>query len=103
MSYVQSLALCTAQNVLGWSRTRFYGKGFYLSDLCLCAIAYWGARFVGSKAIAGGIFILDFIKSANLRAGNEVLVESSSDVSEHCSVPSSGTGVSLKQHHQSFV
>ena len=47
MSLAQVLALSTAQNTLGWSRTRFWTKSFQLSDLALCALAEPDALLVG--------------------------------------------------------
>jgi hypothetical protein len=91
MSVVQGLALATGQNTLGWSRTRFYGKNFLLSDLCLCCIANWNARLVGTNATAGGIFILDQERLESLKAGEEVLL-SDFDPSTH-NKPSDFSGV----------
>ena len=49
MSSAQVLALATAQNTLGWSRTRFWTKSFQLSDLALCALAEHNALLVGTS------------------------------------------------------
>ena len=55
MRWSQIFALCTLQNVLGWSRDRFYPKHYLLSDLVLKALAYFRAQFVGTAAYAGGV------------------------------------------------
>ena len=49
MSTAQVLAIATAQNCLGWSRTRFWPKLFLLSDFALYALAKLGALLVGTR------------------------------------------------------
>lgn len=49
MSSAQVLALATAQNCLGWSRTRFWPKLYLLSDLALYALAELDAVLVGDR------------------------------------------------------
>ena len=72
LNWTRILALCTLQNVLGWSRTRFYPKLYLLSDLVLHALAFFGAKLVGRKAIAGGFVLIDRLRTNELLYG-EVL------------------------------
>jgi hypothetical protein len=51
MSKAQIAAISTAQNVLGWSRTRFWDKPFLLSDLALFALAELDALLVGESTL----------------------------------------------------
>jgi hypothetical protein len=72
MNWTRILALCTLQNVLGWSRSRFYPKLFLLSDLIIHALAFFGARLVGRKAVAGGYVLIDRTKASELLYGEVI-------------------------------
>ena len=51
MSTAQAMALATAHNYLGWSRTRFWPKLFRLSDLALYSLAELDAMLVGKRKL----------------------------------------------------